>query len=203
MSQYPPPTQPAYTGAPMVPQRTSAAAVASLIFGILGCLVITGIIAVITGIIGLKATKDPNVKGRGFAITGIILGLLFGVLGAGCFATTGAAALWGYKQIAPAIETTNGFTRAIAAGDASAAMQYVDASSVSQVEVENMITQLQALGQPDEFKPTQMDANANNGVMVVNLGGTLSYPNNVTKSITARLAKQADGTYKVTTLDIK
>ena len=202
MSQYPPPVQPQYPNPAMV-QRTSAAAVASLIFGILGCLIITGIIAIITGFIGLGATKNPNVKGRGMAIAGIILGLI-GTLGGGaCLVAGGGAAIWGYKQIAPAIETTNGFTKAIAQGDAAAAMQFVDSSSVSQAEVENMITQLKSLGQPSDFAPTKMDANADSGVMVVNLGGTLSYPNNVTKTISASLSKQADGTYKVTTLEIK
>lgn len=202
MSQYPPPTQPQYPNTPMVQQRTSAAAVASLIFGILGCLIITGIVAIITGFIGLKATRNPNVKGRGMAIAGIILGLI-GTLGGGaCLAAGGGAALWGYKQIAPAIETTNGFTKAIAAGDANAAMQYVDTNSVSQAEVETMIGQLKSLGQPQDFKPTKMNANADNGVMVVDLGGTLNYPNNVTKNISATLTKQGE-VYKVTALEIK
>ena len=68
----PVPPQPPYAGMPPAyqPQRTSAAAVTSLVCGILGCFIITGIVAIITGIIGLSATSNPNVKGRGMAVAG-------------------------------------------------------------------------------------------------------------------------------------
>ena len=54
----PPPSQ--YGGGPgmpMQPSRTSGAAITSLICGILGCLFITPIIAIICGIVGISATK--------------------------------------------------------------------------------------------------------------------------------------------------
>jgi hypothetical protein len=55
--------------------RTSAASIISLIFGILGCVpLLTGAVAITTGIIGIRATRDPSVKGRGMAIAGLILG---------------------------------------------------------------------------------------------------------------------------------
>ena len=85
MSQIPPPPQPVYPqpqGAPsqysMQPQRqTSGSAVASLICGILGCVpLITGLLAVILGVMGLRATKNPKYTGRGMAVAGLILGLI-------------------------------------------------------------------------------------------------------------------------------
>jgi len=50
----------------------------------------TGVIALLTGIIGIGATSNPAVKGRGMAISGIILGLLslilWGLCGGGIYA---------------------------------------------------------------------------------------------------------------------
>jgi hypothetical protein len=80
MSQIPP--YPPYgAGQPYPPQfrppRTSAAAVASLVMGLLGCLpFVTGVFAIITGVIGIAVTARPQVKGRGMAIAGLCLGIL-------------------------------------------------------------------------------------------------------------------------------
>jgi hypothetical protein len=86
---YPP--QPPYAPRPQSdpyyppPPTTSAAAIVSLICGILGCVpFLTGIIAVITGIIGITVTQRPNVRGTGMAIAGLILGIL-SLLGWGLF----------------------------------------------------------------------------------------------------------------------
>ncbi len=57
--------------------RTSGAAIASLICGLLFCIpFVTGLVAAILGLIGLSSTKNPNIRGRGMAIAGLILGLL-------------------------------------------------------------------------------------------------------------------------------
>jgi hypothetical protein len=59
---------------PQMP-RTSAAAVTSLVCGLLLCLPI-GVVAIITGIVGISATKNPYIRGRGMAVTGLILGII-------------------------------------------------------------------------------------------------------------------------------
>lgn len=57
--------------------RTSAAAVTSLVCGLLLCIPgVTALVAIICGIIGISVTGNPMVKGRGMAIAGLILGLL-------------------------------------------------------------------------------------------------------------------------------
>jgi prepilin-type processing-associated H-X9-DG protein len=58
------------------PQQTNGWAITSLVTGCIGLLVpiIPGLIAVITGIIGLKKTKDPRVGGKGLAIAGLSIG---------------------------------------------------------------------------------------------------------------------------------
>ncbi|WP_208817188.1 DUF4190 domain-containing protein [Micromonospora echinofusca] len=60
--------------------RTSAAAVASLIFGIAsalgGCLVcgLPPVVAIVTGHIGLARTRQGRLKGHGMALAGLIIG---------------------------------------------------------------------------------------------------------------------------------
>ncbi len=60
------------------PPRTSGKAIASLVLGLCSFVtcILTGIPAIILGILGLIDTNDPkkNVRGQGMAITGIVLG---------------------------------------------------------------------------------------------------------------------------------
>jgi hypothetical protein len=108
-------------GAPygMPPQKTtSGAAIASLIFGILGCVpFITGLLAIILGIVGIKKTGDPRYSGRGLAIGGLLLGLLslvlWGVFGGGLYAY--------YVVATPARQLSHQFARDLAAGNIDAA----------------------------------------------------------------------------------
>jgi hypothetical protein len=64
----------AMVGSPQ--QETNGLAVASLVCGLLLCLPIASLLAVIFGIISLGKTKDPRVGGRGMAIAGTVLGCL-------------------------------------------------------------------------------------------------------------------------------
>jgi len=59
--------------------RTSGMAVAALVMGIIGFLFFgfLSILAIIFGAIGMSQTnKDPNLKGRGMAVTGLVLGII-------------------------------------------------------------------------------------------------------------------------------
>jgi hypothetical protein len=103
---YPPPGGYGAPGYPYPGQTTtSAAAVTSLICGILFCIPgITSLVAVITGIVGLSSTKNPAVKGRGMAIAGLILGIL-GLLGWGAFGN-GLSRYWRYAAPQRTFATT-------------------------------------------------------------------------------------------------
>ena len=58
-------------------RRTNGLAITSLILGILGCIPwITGLLAVVFGILGIRKTRDPQVGGKGIAIAGLVLGIL-------------------------------------------------------------------------------------------------------------------------------
>jgi uncharacterized membrane protein YvbJ len=69
-------------------KRTSGFAIAALILGILGA----SLLAVVFGAIGISQTgKDSNLKGRGMAIAGLVLGILWIV---GVIILTIAATFW-------------------------------------------------------------------------------------------------------------
>jgi hypothetical protein len=122
-------------------QRTSAAAVASLIFGILGCLQITALIAIFAGIIGISATSKPYVKGRGMAITGMVLGILF-LLGGGCLG--GFGGYW-YSSTSTERNVANRFMDALSQGNAQAAAAECT-NKVSTDEISADILKVQSWG---------------------------------------------------------
>ena len=103
---------------PVVPVSTSAAAIASLVLGILGCVpVITGLLAVVLGIVGIRSTRNPDVRGRGLAIAGLILG------GVSLLGWVGLGSLGGYVWVAttPDRTTARQFAQALAGGDVTKA----------------------------------------------------------------------------------
>jgi uncharacterized membrane protein YvbJ len=63
-------------------ERTSGFAIAALVTGIVGFFINPlSILAIIFGAIGLGQTsKDPNLKGRGMAIAGLVLGIIMGII---------------------------------------------------------------------------------------------------------------------------
>ncbi len=65
--------------------RTSGLAITSLVCGLLLCIPgLSGLLAIIFGITGISATKNPAVRGRGMAVAGLILGFVnFGLWGLG------------------------------------------------------------------------------------------------------------------------
>jgi hypothetical protein len=88
--------------------KTSGAAVCSLVCGLVMCVPgITGLVAIITGFVGISETGKPGVKGRGMAIAGLILGLLsligWGAVGGGvyiAFRSTASQRVFGNTFIA-------------------------------------------------------------------------------------------------------
>jgi len=62
------------------PPRTSAWAITSLVCGIAFCIPLASLCAIIFGIIGIVETKDGRKRGMGMAITGLVLGLVLGIL---------------------------------------------------------------------------------------------------------------------------
>ena len=114
----PPYTSQPFQSLPPQPRSANPAAIISLITGILMCVPGMGLIALITGAIGLAKTKDPSVGGKGLAIAGLILGIL------GCLVTFGEVGVFvaGRRAIhaavnGPAHAIAKQFVADVAAGD--------------------------------------------------------------------------------------
>ncbi len=77
-AQQSPYAQPSPYASYQAPQRgvTPPIAITSMVLGIISIILFQplGIVAIILGIVGLRAIKRDNTKGRGFAVTGIITG---------------------------------------------------------------------------------------------------------------------------------
>jgi hypothetical protein len=111
-------------------------AIGSLICGILGCIpVITSLLAVILGILGIKKSKQPNTGGKGLAIAGIILGII-GIIGWGVaipgMIFVGKMA----REVIDAPERiTREFVATIQSGDGQAARQFTPGLSDTEFEL--------------------------------------------------------------------
>jgi hypothetical protein len=150
MSQVPSPPPPGFPPNPPASYQNYAApdvkqanglAIASFVCGLLGCLAITPFIGIILGALGVKDARKKGGSGRGLAIAGIVLSILW--IGAGVLFAGSIAALVGMskqeRQLAAA------FARDVAAGNVDAAMARTT-SSVKREEVAAAAAKLQPLG---------------------------------------------------------
>jgi hypothetical protein len=137
---------------------TSGAAIGSLICGILGCIpVITSLLAIILGIIGIKSTSGGRAGGRGMAIAGLLLGLL-GIAGWGAF---GALGLWGWSQGKKlAGSTCVPFVQAVSEGDYTKAANF---STMTDAEMTALHEQIKGWGTVSEMSVNSINAQKNAG----------------------------------------
>jgi uncharacterized membrane protein YvbJ len=90
-------TQPASVPPPTVATvRNSGLAIASLVLGIIGFIFnFLSILAIIFGAVAMNQTsKNPNLKGRGMAVTGLVLGIIVAVLWTIILVWAATAFLW-------------------------------------------------------------------------------------------------------------
>jgi prepilin-type processing-associated H-X9-DG protein len=80
MSEPIPPPQPLAYHTPTIKPPVARVAMAALIVGLLGFIPLACIAAIVLGWVGLKRTQDSGVRGRGLAITGLVLGIVWLVL---------------------------------------------------------------------------------------------------------------------------
>jgi hypothetical protein len=101
-------------------RSTSAAAVASLVFGVLGCIpFIPGFLAVVCASFGLKATRNRQVGGRGWAIAGLVMGLA----SMGGWSLMGGVASLNYLKSKPARPIATQFVTDLSDGNLAAASE--------------------------------------------------------------------------------
>jgi len=134
---YPPGGLPAPT-----PQRANGPAIASLVLGILGCIPeITGILAIIFGIVGLRRARNPQVGGKGMAIAGLVLGLISVVL----WSLSGTMLAVSYSHSAPARALTRQCITDLSNGNIRAASN-ATASNIKQPELVTLSGKMRSWG---------------------------------------------------------
>ncbi|HWE04563.1 MAG TPA: DUF4190 domain-containing protein [Tepidisphaeraceae bacterium] len=179
MSQSVPPNspQPYYAGTPgagySIPSRsTSAAAVASLVLGVLGCIpFVPGLLAVLFAVIGLRATRNPQVGGRGLAIAGLVLGLV-SIAGWG---SMGGIFGLGYIKSTPARAVARRFVTDMSTGNVAAAS--TAAPSIAPASLQTSSDVLKPLGVLTNFTFTSYNYNSSFGGNTVSLGGVGTFAN--------------------------
>jgi hypothetical protein len=181
----------AYTIAPDE-RLSNGAALASLILGILGCVpFITGLLAVIFGIVGIRKASSPHVGGKGMAMTGLILGLvslmLWGLFGGGAFAmiTLGK----------PARQAATQFVKDLAAGNIDAAHAQCT-SNIQRQDLAKAAERVKSLGAVQDTSLPSISYSSVNGVSTTDVAGLATFANNNNVGYSARLVKQG-GTFKV------
>lgn len=144
--QYPPPGYPPGFVPPYVqgfgPKQPNGAAVASLICGFIGCLVITPFLAILFGWIGLRKARNPHVGGRGMSIAGIILGLVW----LGFIGLTGAGLTTWYHHSGPQRQFVRQYLQDLREENVDAAVSQ-SAPTVMRSQVESWSEQVKGWGE--------------------------------------------------------
>ena len=208
MSQIPPPpppygSPPGYEapppgyGAPMpgYPQpgqsRSNGWAITSLVCGIIGCFLVTSLAAIVFGAVGIrKANKEPQAGGKGMAIAGISLAvvwlLVFALFGGGIWALISGTSE--QREIA------RSFVKAISAGDVTTAQKYVT-SDLSPVELASLATEAKGWGTLKDTTAIGVSAKVRGGESFSVVVIQAQYSNTI-KTFQCEMAKEV-GTWKV------
>jgi hypothetical protein len=191
-----------YNMPPQAP-RSNGAAIGSLICGILGCVpFLTGLVAIILGIVGLRKTRDPAVGGKGMSIAGLILGIVSILAWAGF----GGVFAVGYLSSQPARVVARQFLTDLSSGQTDAALAE---STMSAAQID---TEAQNIKQFGSFKDaTFFGFNASSNASYGPGGGTSSTTMKLAGSATfangARPCEvdlvKVNGTYKVSFIRIQ
>jgi hypothetical protein len=136
--------------------RTSAAAVTSLVLGLLMCIpLIGGLLAIIFGIVGLRTTRDPRFTGRGLAVAGLILGMV-NLIG------WGAAGYVFVARTVAAAAVAERFAQKLASGDLSGAA--TETAGISQQQLASVAAQMQPWGAVSNVSFNRSHVNINGSV---------------------------------------
>src|SRR5437016_6219469 len=201
--QYPPQPPPPGFGAPPpgygAPQgypqpgasRGNGLAVTSLICGIIGCFVITPILAILFGAMGIrKANREPMAGGKGMAIGGIVLGILwlgiFGLFGGGIMALISGTST--QREIA------RSFVKAISAGDATTAQTYCT-SDISAADLTALAAQAKGWGTLKDTTAIGITASKTPAQSLTVVAIQAQYSNGI-KTFQCELVKE-NGTWKI------
>jgi hypothetical protein len=190
-----PPGQPInYTNQP----KSNPLAIVSLICGIVGCLLITPIVGIITGVIALGKSKLQG--GKGMAIAGIILSILWIVGGIGA----GYATYWGVNKIYAwaeglAKQPAMAFINHLGAGDINAASEM---TNIPVEQLQPVADYIKPLGRCLDISIQRPQIQSNNGITTAQIHGTATFDNGV-KQLYIDLVQGADGQVKIQEIELK
>ncbi|WP_428937629.1 DUF4190 domain-containing protein [Fontivita pretiosa] len=191
MSQMPPQQPPPTSYGAFPPPgaaRTNGMAVASLICGLLICVpVLTSLLAIVFGILGIRKANQTQVGGKGMAIAGLVLGVL-GILGWVSFGTASYMGFHALKDrvLQPAEQTGSAFFTSLAEGDTAKAQSYTT-GKLSSAELESLSAQLKGLGSFKDFSISRFDADSSGGNSIhIVVAGSANFQNG-SKRFTATL----------------
>ncbi|HEX4054583.1 MAG TPA: DUF4190 domain-containing protein [Tepidisphaeraceae bacterium] len=177
-------------GYAQAPRRSNGFAIASLVLGILGCIpFLTGLLAIVLGVIGIRKTRDSSVGGKGLAIAGMILGII-SVLGWSGF---GGLMGYAYRESKPAGVVAKQFLRDISAGNINAAMANSTGLTAAQLQTQNR--QMISLGPLQSVSISSFNLSTFNSQSIMSLGGAATFASGP-KTCTFNLVKTG-GIYKV------
>jgi hypothetical protein len=176
MTQFPP-GGPPLQGVNYGPKKgTNGMAVAGLVCSILGFCVwfLGGILGVIFGLIGLQKSRDPQVGGRGLAVSAIVIGVL-SILGSGLFSYLTYrgvhAAIAGTK---PERDTARRFVVDLSQNDITAAESEATAD-LPPADLQAMAQQLHAKGGFVDMTSSQINLEDVNGAVTCHLHGVATF----------------------------
>ena len=190
-----PPGQPVqYTNQP----KSNPLAIVSLICGIVGCLFITPIVGIITGLIALGKSKLQG--GKGMAIAGIILSILWIIGGAGF----GVLTYWGVGKIYAMVEELTKqpaitFINHLGDGDIAAASKMTD---IPEDQLQPIADYVKPLGKCTDISIQSPSIQTNNGITTAQFRGTATFEKG-TKTIFVDVLKGADGQVKIQEIQLK
>jgi len=189
---------------PPQPAKASGAAITSLVCGLLLCIpFITQLIAIIAGFIGLKASKQPGVGGRGFATAGLVLGFL-GLIGWGI----GSIAMVGgvtyiYKASAPMVADCRTFTTDLANGKVEDALKHCDQKVISKEDLDTLSTTLQQWGPLNDLSLPVRKKELIGGQWYWSFSGSAKFNDGVSRTAEFEMRQQTDGSFKINSVEYK
>ena len=158
---------------PPVAPRGNGAATASLIFGLLGCVPeLTGLLAIILGIIGLRRARKLNARGKGLAAAGLTLGIV-SVIG-WTIGLVVAGVMW--RDSGPARDAARLYLTDFSHHDVTAILQ-ASTHSVTQAQVESLDDHLRPLGNLQDVSFKGVYVGYANGRLQCRLNGVARYSN--------------------------
>jgi hypothetical protein len=129
---------------PYAERRLSKSALTSFICGILGCIpFLTGLLAVLLGIVGIMRTGSAGKRGRWMAVIGLILGIVSILAWSGASVMGGG--IWAFVKATegPRI-AAHDFIRDVSAGNDAAAK--AEAPGMTDADYDAAATQIRAAG---------------------------------------------------------